>query len=718
MNENINTIFYFPSTLTFEQYQNKLQSQEITPRTIVFAAAQNAIYMGGIEYGAVVPQSKVVPFVEPYQYDDSNLREQLAALDTALQAANRTAADQYAANQAFMNGIGATIQARIQELLANKDWTDGHLPSGSNFGQQEVESYLQRLGVWGENETHDKAHATWTEIAQTVDAISLSVSQLYDSGELTQGFKQAIVDIAIGDTVKTEIGSYIATNYIEDLDTQGNKIIKVLEWLYSGMTSETSANSTFANLYSNAQIGTNSALSKISTAVEKVKDATGNFTNDLISTTTITSQVNDSLATLKQSAGNNFVKTEIIGKIDQTNADIASIISEITGDSSNTTIANKISTWKSGLVTSATLDGATADLLSSNDSNSLKSGLITFVKNNAAQAELVAANDFTSASVVALVNGAGSSININADKINLTGQTNFTSALADVFTGKKFYATSDTIGDSVSGVKFCELIDAANGFTIGVKSVANADTPSSTWTAKYYHVNSTGEFELGNGAITGNVSSNGLVTIGSASRRVKLDGHVEVADDFKVHALEAELSSGSNDDSKIVVGSNGLSIYGPDGTSLIHSLNKTIEFKIGGANGISYGNGANITIGRSVDVTGDITYTGQSIQSSDERLKDIQSNIEANINDIANVRLVNYTYKNDENEVVRPGTIAQDWQNIVPNAVVEHNDYLSLDYSAISIVSAVTAAREIVALKAENAQLKSRLDAIEARLNA
>jgi hypothetical protein len=68
------------------------------------------------------------------------------------------------------------------------------------------------------------------------------------------------------------------------------------------------------------------------------------------------------------------------------------------------------------------------------------------------------------------------------------------------------------------------------------------------------------------------------------------------------------------------------------------------------------------------------------------------------------------------------GSIAQDWQNIIPNAVKSQFDnddqceYLTLDYSAASIASAVTAAREIVKLKQENAELKQRLAAIEARL--
>lgn len=43
----INTIFYFPESLTFEEYTNKLAANEIADKTIVFAKAQKSIYMGG-----------------------------------------------------------------------------------------------------------------------------------------------------------------------------------------------------------------------------------------------------------------------------------------------------------------------------------------------------------------------------------------------------------------------------------------------------------------------------------------------------------------------------------------------------------------------------------------------------------------------------------------------------------------------------------------------
>jgi len=47
----INTIFYYPQTLTFEEYLNQLGS-EIAARTIVFAKDQKSIYMGGKKFGA------------------------------------------------------------------------------------------------------------------------------------------------------------------------------------------------------------------------------------------------------------------------------------------------------------------------------------------------------------------------------------------------------------------------------------------------------------------------------------------------------------------------------------------------------------------------------------------------------------------------------------------------------------------------------------------
>jgi hypothetical protein len=67
-------------------------------------------------------------------------------------------------------------------MLDDVDWMRENWPSGSgstsNFGQQDVESYLQTIGVWEENEAHTKLNAKWSKITQDVSNITARVSAL------------------------------------------------------------------------------------------------------------------------------------------------------------------------------------------------------------------------------------------------------------------------------------------------------------------------------------------------------------------------------------------------------------------------------------------------------------------------------------------------------------------------------------------------------------
>ena len=53
---DINTIFYFPNSLTFEEYTEMLAGGDIAPRTIVFADTQKSIYKDGKKYGDISEQ--------------------------------------------------------------------------------------------------------------------------------------------------------------------------------------------------------------------------------------------------------------------------------------------------------------------------------------------------------------------------------------------------------------------------------------------------------------------------------------------------------------------------------------------------------------------------------------------------------------------------------------------------------------------------------------
>ena len=79
MNE-INTIFYFPASLTFEEYTTKLNQGEIAARTIVFADAQKAIYKGGKKYGGWTKQEFYHEMEEYESYDDSWINDEIAAI--------------------------------------------------------------------------------------------------------------------------------------------------------------------------------------------------------------------------------------------------------------------------------------------------------------------------------------------------------------------------------------------------------------------------------------------------------------------------------------------------------------------------------------------------------------------------------------------------------------------------------------------------------------
>ena len=114
---------------------------------------------------------------------------------------------------------------------------------------------------------------------------------------------------------------------------------------------------------------------------------------------------------------------------------------------------------------------------------------------------------------------------------------------------------------------------------------------------------------------------------------------------------------------------------------------------------------------------GTILQKGSTTITSDENLKNIISNVDLSVEDIADTRVVNYEFKSNPG-VQKVGSIAQDWQNILPNAVsvIDEENHLGLDYSSTALAAAVIDAREIVKLKQENAELKERLAAIEAKL--
>jgi hypothetical protein len=189
--------------------------------------------------------------------------------------------------------------------------------------------------------------------------------------------------------VDTQLGT--ATNNLST--TYARKSAEdVLEWMYSALKQQSSADKTFNELVSAGKSGLSSAISEVRTYVEKLKNG------DYIATSSIESKVDDAIAGLKNSASSNNAKTEIFNKISKNSDDISGIVTSITGDSGSAAIGTKIGNWKAGLITTAN------------------------ASTKAAEAGLAVASDVTAAGIVAKINGAESTVNINADKIKIDAQ--------------------------------------------------------------------------------------------------------------------------------------------------------------------------------------------------------------------------------------------------------------------------------------------------------
>ena len=115
-----------------------------------------------------------------------------------------------------------------------------------------------------------------------------------------------------------------------------------------------------------------------------------------------------------------------------------------------------------------------------------------------------------------------------------------------------------------------------------------------------------------------------------------------------------------------------------------------------------------------VRVSTGVLSNGYVTALSDIRKKNVIEDIELDVNAIALARLIRFTWKDGHDSDEHVGGIAQEWQKILPEAVHEAADgTLSMDYGAIGMISAVTAAREVVRLKKEVESLKKEIEALK-----
>lgn len=141
----------------------------------------------------------------------------------------------------------------------------------------------------------------------------------------------------------------------------------------------------------------------------------------------------------------------------------------------------------------------------------------------------------------------------------------------------------------------------------------------------------------------------------------------------------------------ITVNSNGMRFRGTTSTS--------------GTSPSDYMNilyGGNVGIGTTspsykLHVAGDIYATGGVTSLSDIRKKDVISyKLPLSVEQIANAPTIKFLWKDKREEGEQVGTIAQYWQDVLPESIKDKSGELSMSYGVAALISAITTARKIV----------------------
>lgn len=112
-------------------------------------------------------------------------------------------------------------------------------------------------------------------------------------------------------------------------------------------------------------------------------------------------------------------------------------------------------------------------------------------------------------------------------------------------------------------------------------------------------------------------------------------------------------------------------------------------------------------------VFANVQSNGYVTALSDIRMKKVTGHVELKAETIADASAITFTRKDDPEKRERVGGIAQEWQDILPEAVVEIDKKLSMDYAAISFVSVVSLARRVVSQQQKIEQLEEKLNRLE-----
>lgn len=416
---DINTIFYFPNSLTFEEYTEMLAGGDIAPRTIVFADAQKSIYKDGKKYGdiseqkfrdlldAVENDSWISDELDGVKGDIIRNRDALNNLDNLIdQSIQGIQSDITEANQRIsslndsistvnsnlntaISNRDAAIQTKVENLFDNAEWLSENFPQGqTNWDSRwdsDLESYLLTVGYWDVDEQTGEKTTKWSQLQSSVDSISSSVNDLKTNGNLTQAMTSSIESLISNDIASLSLGTTYAT--IASVDD----VEKIVEWFYSGITSSSQADKTVAQMSAMSKSDFIAAISDIRTQVDKVANG------DFVAQTEVSSKVGDTITNMLLQSSSDNALAALSAKANANSDNISALILGMTGSTSTANLATSVSTaltnLTSGFATTSDVNGAKSEIYSAIDA---KDGSGNFISLAAVktQTDRVANGDF------------------------------------------------------------------------------------------------------------------------------------------------------------------------------------------------------------------------------------------------------------------------------------------------------------------------------------
>lgn len=477
----INTIFYFADTQA--EYLDNWQKGEVKPHTICFAKDTKTIWRDGQRFSGML-QNEVDDEIHNLTDDAiNNLKEGVRNLESGLNTAVRAAAEEKIrlnGEISRINGDVATVASNLTATAAaiRDEVRNGELYTSEGWDPK-INAYLKTVGLWDYG-TGDTEHVTkWSTLRQSVSDVSSEVNQVEAKADGYNNTLQSKINQEVTDRGKavTTLSNTFARS-TEDLQS-------VIEWMYSGLHSGASADMSYAEIIAAGKNGASSAISDLRTSIETTSD--GKY----VAQSSLTSSVDSAISGIVNDVTGKYANTSIFSQIDTNSGNIAAINTFIGPDVAQSTLAAKLNGAEAGAVATVKDDLASMHILSKSGNNytadvytkaetkgeikSATTGMATtddlqrsmglvYTKTETdrnqliSEAGLITENEFTSASIVAKVNGASSSVKINADhinidanhqldlsaqtvtvdadNINLNGQTNFENAIGNWITTK------------------------------------------------------------------------------------------------------------------------------------------------------------------------------------------------------------------------------------------------------------------------------------------